>query len=140
MKLGKCQATDPVLKLSFRGSFAKSDPQKERKDRWDAVLLLQLHFYSEDTNWKDQSCQVFRREGRRKPCGMSGDYLGAGVWGLTTRSAALEPPVMAGYEKRAGYCRDAPAVRPLATAAMPTVPPATPQAPAKIPRRAKGQR
>ena len=37
-------------------------------------------------------------------------------------------------------CRDAPAVTPSTTAAMPTVPPVTPQAPAKIPRHAKGEK
>lgn len=37
-------------------------------------------------------------------------------------------------------CRDAPAVTPPTTAAVPTIPPVVPQAPAKIPRHAKGQR
>ncbi len=37
-------------------------------------------------------------------------------------------------------CRDAPAVTPSTTAAMPTVPPVVPQSPAKTPRRAKGKK
>jgi vacuolar-type H+-ATPase subunit E/Vma4 len=60
------------------------------------------------------------------------------VWIPLIAGAAMLIGLFGGMEIQG--CRDAPAVTPSTTAAAPTIPPVTPQAPAKIPRRAKGQK